>query len=86
MTCDAYILLSFYGMYWCWPSWCSLDQELDFSIVSVPAGSPFDERILDFYWPAGAGSAEGVEFYGAAFEVGTFTLIGDLQYLQWRYY
>lgn len=86
MSCDAYLLLDVYGVYWSWPSWQPLDNGLDSMHYDMNAASQDHETILNFEWPAGAGSASGLSFYGAMFHPGTWELIGDLQHISWSYH
>jgi len=85
-TCDTYILLGIHGMYWCWPSWQEVTAGLDMVTYSVDAASILEDAVLQFTWPAGVGQGSGLEFIGAVFTPGTFEMIGDLQYITWRYY
>lgn len=84
--CDAYVLLGFAGLYWCWPSWISANDGLDYDTFTVPARDSIHEEVLNFDWPTGTGSASGLEFYGAAFQPNGFDLIGDLQYITFSYH
>jgi len=71
VSCDLYILLDVWGEYFFWPAWL---QELAYEQRSYGNG-PTSETILQFIWPAGAGSASGIRFYGAFFRPGTYDLM-----------
>ncbi|MBN2054543.1 hypothetical protein JW905_06450, partial [bacterium] len=86
MECDVYLLLGFAGMYWCWPSWCTLDENLDYLQMDMPGMHLHHEDVLWFEWPAGAGQTDLCEFFGAAFHRGGYDLIGDLQHIQWAFH
>jgi Subtilase family len=86
LACDTYILLGIHGMYWCWPSWQDMTSGLDMVTYSIEPASIFEETVLQFTWPAGVGQGSGLEFIGAIFTPGTFDMIGDLQYISWRYF
>jgi len=42
-TDDLYFLLEIVGMYWCYPSWCEINENLDKQRINIPAG--FDGSI-----------------------------------------
>lgn len=84
-SADVYLLLGVYGNYWSWPSWSSISDELDFENMTINAGESHHEDALKFDWPAGAGAADGLVFYGCPFEPGTWNMIGDLQQRTWSY-
>jgi hypothetical protein len=85
-SCDAYVLLGVYGMYWCWPSWASLDQAIDCKRFDVPASDSVLQEVLQFDWPAGVGQATNLEFIGCAFEPSAWDMIGELNYFTWGYH
>ncbi len=86
MPCDAYILLGVYGMYWSWPSWSDVTTNLDKKSFSIPSASVHSETALEFDWPSGVGSASGLQFIGATFTPGAWTLIGDVRIIEWQYH
>jgi hypothetical protein len=83
--CTAYLLLGVYGYYWSWPSWKEITEELGSKPFEVPQTSSVLEEVLRFDWPDGVGSADGLQFIGAIFEPGGWTLIGDVQAITWGY-
>lgn len=86
MVSDVYLLLGVYGYFWCWPSWCDLQSDIDSKQMTVDPGSIVSEDVLNFVWPTETGSASGLYFYGAAFQAGSFDLIGDVQIIEWAYH
>ncbi|MBN1354987.1 hypothetical protein JXA40_01825 [bacterium] len=82
---DVYLLLGVYGSYWCWPSWDSIFEHLDYQVFNVPEMQTVTEEVLQFTWPAGVGTLGGLEFIGCAFEPGSWNMIGTLQYIMWSY-
>lgn len=85
-TADIYILLNVGTAFWCYPSWCSTESDLDYlEAVEVPHGTNSHESILSFIWPDGVGSASGLYFYGASFHTSTFDLIGTVQAIPWQF-
>mgnify|MGYP000923007381 CR=1 FL=1 len=69
---DFYVLLDVYGLYWFYPSW---SQSLDFQPLTLPPCQCTSRTILDFIWPEGTGSADGITFWLAMFHAGTYDLI-----------
>ncbi|GEM_PF-3217412 len=82
---DAYILLDVYGNYWCWPSWKSLNEGLDKKVETIPGMTSMHEAVLEFEWPAGVGSANGLQFIGCLFAPDTWDMIGTPQIISWSY-
>ena len=87
LNTDIYILLEVYGGYWCYPGWTNLQDQLDFRAnISVDPGYyRYQEAVLQFTWPEGVGTAMGLNFLGAAFDAGTYNLIGDLCVIDWGF-
>jgi Peptidase family C25 len=83
--CDVYLLLGVYGHYWCWPEWCDIHEAIDYRRYRVGAESIHHEDVLQFFWPAGTGTASDLEFIGAVFMPDTWEIVGELQYLLWEY-
>jgi Arylsulfotransferase (ASST) len=85
MTMDAYVILGVGDMFWCWPSWNTIESGLDYTSYDIPAGDIQAFDVLNFSWPGVEGSASGLVFYGAAFTEGTFDVIGDYQVIAFGY-
>jgi spore coat protein CotH len=85
MTMDAYVILGVGDLFWCWPSWIAIGSGLDYTSYDIPAWDTMEIDVLNFDWPALEGSASGLVFYGAAFEEGTFNVIGDYQVIEFGY-
>jgi len=79
---DCYILLDVYADYWFWPSW---SQQVDKLNLTLRSGQTRDETVLDFTWPAGAGAADGIVFWGALFDAGTWNLTGEVARIEWGF-
>ncbi len=79
---DAYVLLDVWGEHWFWPSWGS---PVDYKRIQLPAGSNHEEVLLEFDWPAGAGTAAGIKFWGAVFSAGTFDLLGEIAMVEFGF-
>lgn len=86
LNADVWILLDVYGDYWFYPDWLHVSDGVDFKEgVNVMPGSMYTETVLNFPWPAQAGNAEGLYFWGAAFFTGTFDIYGDFESIPWGY-
>jgi len=72
-TVDEYILLDVYNQYWFWPGWT---QDIGFETKTLTPYSSLDQEILQFTWPTGAGAANGIKFWIAMFQQGTFDIVG----------
>lgn len=83
ITVEVYIILDVWGNYWFWPTWT---QELDNSEWTLSPCDCHSEIILDFIWPSGAGSAEGIIFWEGLLEPGTLNLIGTIDSCQFDYH
>jgi len=86
-TADVFIILDIFGYYAMYPSWRDIREGIDYKAgVDVPPGNfSYGEDVLRFQWPAGTGTTVGILFYGAAFETGTYNIIGDLQVIHWGF-
>jgi hypothetical protein len=76
-----YFLLEVYGQFYFWPSW---SRQEDYIVVQVDPGRQV-LQILDFTWPSGVGSAEGLAFWAAMLETVEYEIIGDLDVVYWGY-
>jgi hypothetical protein len=79
---DEYILLDVYGSFWFWPTW---SQTLDFERRTIEAGETYEDTIIDIWWPAGAGSADDLRFYGALLDPETSTLVCNFDMVEFGY-
>ena len=66
--------------YWFWPSW---SQEIDRTTWQLAPSGSWD-TILQFVWPSGAGSLQGVRLWGAFLEPGMVELI-VFDMLEWGF-
>ncbi len=58
-----------------WPSWCRYPDCVDFETVNLPQNSFESNDLLDFTWPADAGSAQGFFFYAGLVDPEAMELI-----------
>ncbi len=65
------IVLDVFGDFFYWPEWTN---QIDGRIRISPYGS-YQETMLDFIWPANAGSASGLKFWAAEFSMENSELI-----------
>lgn len=70
-----FVVLDVFGQYYFGPGFTT---ELNYWIVDVAPGLLQVQIIPVFLWPSGAGSAEGLVFYGAMTDPQITTIIGDL--------
>lgn len=68
---DLYVILAAYGEHYFWPSWSATFW--DHGPRTVPDGIS-GETLLEFVWPAGAGSGHAI-FYGAALAPATDSIV-----------
>ncbi|MBN1550400.1 carboxypeptidase regulatory-like domain-containing protein [bacterium] len=68
---QEYVFLDVYGNFWFWPSWTNT---VDFKTVTSVFGQKDVETILDFWWPAGVGNADGLMFWGGILDAETYEL------------
>jgi hypothetical protein len=73
-----FVILDLYGGYWCYPGWQPLDQGLDYSLRTFPAGTTGIEVIAPFPWPSGSGAASGIRFYSALTDPGITYVVGTI--------
>ena len=62
LTVDEYVILDVYQQYFFWPGWTG---QIDYRTRDLWAGGYYDEKLLDFVWPEGAGAASGIVFWAA---------------------
>ncbi|MBN2056411.1 hypothetical protein JW905_15920 [bacterium] len=79
---DEYIVLDVYGTYFFWEDWT---QEIDCKDRSIKSGGFYQEEILAFEWPAGAGSADGLAFYMVLTDYNTFDLMSNVDFCMFGY-
>jgi len=69
-----FVILDVYGSLYFWPGFSEFDKK----DIDVPLGS-FDETVLpEFDWPAGAGTAEGINWYAAMTNPEMTDLFGEM--------
>lgn len=83
---DVYLLLQVGEDYWCWPSWINISDGLDYQRMTLNTLEIQRIEVLQFQWPSGVGSADGLTFIGAVFEADTWNFVGDVQVVSWRYH
>ena len=71
---DEYIILDVYGEYYFYPTWT---QDIDKVTFTMEQG-PYSHNVLNFVWPSGAGSAQGIVFWGALCYANTFDLASNV--------
>jgi len=70
---DEYVVLDLFGSYWFWPDWGGAVNGR-YGVALEPAGQTV-ETLLDFRWPPGVGALDGILFWGALTEQGSFDLL-----------
>jgi FG-GAP-like repeat len=70
---DLYILLGVFGEYWCYPSWISLANDIDFETIDVSAGSLNLINIIPDVILPDIGPVGPLYFYSAAFLEGSLS-------------
>jgi hypothetical protein len=68
---DQYVLLDVYGEFYFWPSW---GHAVDYEPREFSPDLN-EEIILRFIWPAGAGEAQGLGFWGALLGPGSYDVL-----------
>lgn len=76
MNLDAYVCLDVYGSYFFWDSW---GQDIDYVAITLPASGSWNETLLQFDWPAGAGAASGLAFYSVLTGQGNFDIASNIE-------
>lgn len=84
LPADLFIILDVFGNYWCYPSWCMVPQ-LDSERISIGAGQDQTSTILDFLWPYGAGSADGLLFWAALLDPASSDLLCQLDVVEFAF-
>jgi len=78
---DLYIMLDIFGAYWFAPCWS--EDLCHYDVTSLEGRREMD--ILAFEWPEVSGRADGLAFWAALFEDGTFNLFGAVDYVTFGY-
>jgi photosystem II stability/assembly factor-like uncharacterized protein len=68
-----YILLDVWGEYYFWPTWTQVPDSVH-RVLDPHTSS--EQEILNFTWPAGAGSAAGLRFIGALVDQEAMEIVG----------
>jgi len=76
------IVLDVYGEYYFWPAW---DRSLGGDRRQVPQGYEQTETILDFIWPASAGTASDIRFWAAFLDPQQESILGEYDMLAFSY-
>jgi hypothetical protein len=82
ITADQFIILDVWGRFFFWPGW---QETLDFLRETFPPRSTSEEVILDFEWPDGAGSADGLIFWGALLDTAHSEVYGTVHQIPFGY-
>ncbi len=80
ISVELYVILDVYGEYWFYPGWT---QALDFQTLMLDMD--FNDVILAFQWPAGAGSASNLKFWAGLLEAGSVNLLGNVDSVTFGY-
>lgn len=86
MNADCWIALSSGDCFWFYPSWRSIDAGVDF--IPWVQVAPFNSQvysILNFEWPAGAGSGDDLRFLAIAIDHVNSDVIGSIRIIEWQY-
>ncbi|MBN2053426.1 S8 family serine peptidase [bacterium] len=75
-----FVILDIYGAYWFAPDW---EPSPAFIGMELTVGVTTFQPINPFSWPDGAGSAEGIIFWGAMTDPAVTTVMGE--YDQWEF-
>jgi photosystem II stability/assembly factor-like uncharacterized protein len=75
LTTDMYVVLDVFGDYFFYPSW---SETVDFETRILPEASSTTIDLLEFLWPSGAGSADGLRFWAAVTLQGTTELAAEV--------
>jgi len=75
-------VLDVYGEYYFWPAW---DRSLGGDRRQVPQGYEQTETILDFIWPASAGTASDIRFWAAFLDPQQESILGEYDMLAFSY-
>jgi len=70
---DLYFLLDIEGSFWCYPSWTSLDEAIDFQRIQLPGQSDITLPILPEFVMPMVPDAGPFYFYAVCFEPGTLS-------------
>lgn len=82
MDVEEYVILDVFGSYWFWENWT---PALDFRLVTLPAQGDFNTMILNFSWPEGAGTLNGINLWAACLEPGTMTALSNIEMITFGY-
>jgi len=81
ITVEEYIILDYHGEYWFWPSWIHYPEGYDYKLIDLPPWDSIHQEILDFIWPGGVGSDDGVIIWAGMLRPGTTEIIGEIDYV-----
>ncbi|HPQ39280.1 MAG TPA: hypothetical protein PLV45_02805, partial [bacterium] len=84
-SADLYVLLAVFDAYWCYPSWKSLNDGIDFEPLTIAAGADETKVLLPVFQMPPVGPAGPFYFYGAMFEPATLnadTLVSNVDVVE----
>lgn len=71
------IVLDVWGSYYFWPTWT---QEVGWGYRGFNPRSQTTQTILEFEWPAGAGSGDNIIFWAALLAENSWDVIGQVDF------
>ena len=84
---DVWIILEAFGDMFLYPSWVNIKDGIDYSAgVTVDPISSYHYSALLFIWPEDVTGSAMLRFYGAAFESGSYSFIGDIEVIEFQYH
>jgi len=78
-----FIILDVHSQYWFAPSWT---QSVNFYIREFRPGSSLIEVIPSFNWPANAGAASGIRFWGALTDPAITSIFGEFDSIEFSFH
>ncbi len=82
LSANLFVILDVYGSYFFWDDW---SDALDFMPVSLTAFENREIPVLEFVWPTGVGSGEGLWFWSALVTNDLTSLVGDLDSVEFSF-
>ncbi len=72
-------------LYYTWPGWQDLSHGIPTTVIDLQADQSWEETILSFTWPSGAGQMSGLSFWGFLVNGDGSGFAADTAHLYWHF-
>jgi len=81
-SAQQYLILDVYQSYYFHPSW---NMDGDMTELELTPGYFDIETVLEFIWPAGGGTADGIKFWLGYWDSAAVEVIGEIDWVEFGF-